>query len=140
MARYKVNTTDFYAANNRRCKRGKRVGQIFYAISWGWGILLLSCLIVTGVNQESDAIVGFGYLAMGIVNLCFAAFHIYALIKGWHKDYLYYQNRGKYSHSFINEEAEKNSKDEYYFLMIFAGIILLVFTVWLFVTGIGRLA
>ena len=140
MARYKVNTPAFENTKEKRAiKDAKRKILIFRIFTYVYGALLISTLIITGLNNHNSTIFGWGYVIMGLITLGAIAFVIYTEVKGWHTNYSYwkdYELDPGLVENRTGKERLKNDLAEHRFVMIFLGLIYLGFAIYMLVSGI----
>ena len=140
MARYKAMKPNPENSKEARARKdAKRKITIFRVASYIYLALLIAGVILTGTNGDDNHISGWGYVVMGIVSLLFVAFVIYAELKGWYKNYKYWEERRLLPPRCIDEEKLKEDLVEHRFAMILIGLIYLGVTVYMFVLGIRAL-
>lgn len=80
MPRHKANVTDFYAKRNEQTKKRWRISGIVYTVH---ACLLFTCILFAGIHQHDAARIGWALIAMGIVSIPTAIFHIYTIDNAW---------------------------------------------------------
>ena len=109
---------------------------ILRAVSAVWLALLLVGIVVSGTNAENAVTVRWVRILMGCANLGVSGFILYTEIKGWYRFYVRYHNCDVLPVGKRDTEGDRRDLQEHRFVVILLGIVRLVFTVWLFVSGI----
>ena len=109
---------------------------ILRAVSAVWLALLLVGIVVSGTNAENAVTVGWARILMGCANLGVSGFLLYTEVKGWYRFYVRYHNCDVLPVGAGDTEGDRRDLQEHRFVVILLGIVMLVFTVWLFVSGI----
>ena len=78
MARYKAIKTE-----DRKYKLTKKRHRICNTVYIVYAILFFACILIGGINQHNSLVVGWDLIALGIISIPTAAFHIYTVKKGW---------------------------------------------------------
>ena len=87
MARYRVITSkDRERAMNKKRKR------ICMTVDGIYVLLLMTAILIVGINQFNSMFVGYGLIIMGGISVPVAFFHIYITKKGWSRSALYTNN------------------------------------------------
>lgn len=119
MARYKavIPKNNRYELAKKRERKRKIIDLIYV-------VCVLLVILITGLSQYDDKIVGIGLIAIGIISIPTASFHLYAECKGW-KPLFYYD-----ADSIIYESKESREKklSEVRFIRILELIFLLLFS------------
>lgn len=68
---------------NTQLKPAKKRERIAMAVTAIWILLLLVCIIIGGIHQHDQGVVGWMLVTVGIVSLPAAVFYVYIFIKGW---------------------------------------------------------
>lgn len=143
MARYKVNTPDFENPTVKRAKRdSKKKYIIFRTVSVIYSIILITGIIIVGLNYNNRRIYGWTYVALGSVSLLLTVFIIYTSAKGWSKKYYYWEEYKlcpELIESTRGKEMFKEEMAEHKFLEIFTAVLYLGLTVAMLVIGIRAL-
>ena len=138
MARHKVITHDFETPKEKRAKREAKIKyRLLYIVSWVVGILNICCIIVVGSISEMN--IGWGYLAMSILDLGYLIFLIYAEVMGWSENYEDLKMRQIDPSLSIYNEARKNELTETRVAMVICCIFIFCVVIATFVMGIRAL-
>ena len=78
MAKYRAITSA--SAQSRLAKKRER---ICYAVDGCYAVLMIIGILIGGLHQQDPRYVGWSLIAMGILCLPVALFHIYVEARGW---------------------------------------------------------
>lgn len=109
------------------------------AVSAVWLALLLVGTVVSGTNAENAVTVGWVRILMGCANLGVSGFILYTEIKGWYRFYVRYHRCDVLPVGKGDAKGDRRDLQEHRFVVILLGAVMLVFTAWLFVSGIQLL-
>ena len=90
MARYRVITS-----KDRERTMNKKRKRICIMVDGIYVLLLMTGILIVGINQFNPLFVGYGLIIMGSISIPAAFFHIYITKKGWSRSALYTNNDPK---------------------------------------------
>ena len=115
--------------NIKRAKIHRTVDYVYLS-------LILTCILVCGLNQSNFAIVGAGLIIMGMISVPVAIFHVYTIIKGWKSIFWYdYPEVGFPISREMREKYEKEDRIARWFVAVF----LILFSIGFPIEGIVKL-
>ena len=130
LARYKavIPKNNRYELAKKRERKRKIIDLIYI-------VCVLLVILITGLNQYDDKIVGIGFIAIGIISIPTASFHLYAEFKSW-KPLFYYD-----ADSILYESKESREKKllEIRLIRIIELIFLVLFSTFLPILGALKL-
>ncbi|MBO5270877.1 MAG: hypothetical protein J6B77_08830 [Clostridia bacterium] len=133
MARYKKIPRRSDTMEKQRAKKRERIRRVFEVI---WAVLTFSGILILGLNQENDTVVGIGLIAIGLFSIPLAFFYIYAMYKGWKPQFWYdAANASEY----IDTKTKEQDLLEYHVIRIISIVILLLFSIVLPILGVIKL-
>lgn len=78
MARHKLIKPE-----DRKYKLTKKRHRISNTVYGVYAILFFGCLLIGGINQHDSLVVGWTFIAMGIISIPVVIFRIYTRNQGW---------------------------------------------------------
>ena len=131
MARYKVaRPIDHRYILAKKRERIRKCADAVYVV------LLLAGILICGINQRNDVVVGWGLIAMGILSVPAAVFHIYVDKKEW-KPLFWYDNPE--TRQYIDKKTREKDLSEYRLIRTFEIVFLILFSIGLPAFGVLRL-
>ena len=128
MARYKLIKPQFEKPEITLAKKREHIRRTIDII---YVILMVVGILVCGINQNRDVIVGWGLIVMGLISVPTAVFYVYITIKEWNPVFYY---------DYIGSKKQKEEEIEKHQVVRFIVVISLIgFAVVLPVLGIIRL-
>ena len=118
-----------YLRDKKRQNIRKTVDYIYLAI-------MLISILVCGLNQFNDTIVGWGLILMGVISAPVAVFHIYADVCGW--ETVFWYDDPDFSNVVSSETKEKDrARDKV--LRLIETVALILFSIGLPIEGVLKL-
>ncbi|MBQ8393572.1 MAG: hypothetical protein IJX51_07370 [Clostridia bacterium] len=131
MARYKV-----VKPKDKKYELLKKRQRIRITVDIIYFILLITGVVICGINQSDSTFIGWAFIAMGILSIPLTVFHIYIEIKGWRP--LRWYNDPEYRQYAVKEITDNDACEDR-FLGVFEIILLILFTIGITVGGIIKL-
>ncbi len=131
MARHKVIKPE-----DRKYKLAKKKDRIRKTVDGIYVILLLSSILICGLNQFNHVFVGWGLLFMGILSIPNAIFHIHLYKKG-HR-YMRWYNAPE-NRKYISKETLEEYSSATNFMTVFEMVFLILFSIGFPILGIIKL-
>lgn len=132
MARYKViKPRDHKYELLKKRMRIRKTADIIYIV------LMLIGILICGINQFNNSIVGWGMIAMGTISVPIAIFHIYMDKKRW--GILFWYDTPDFSSYYVSKEEREKNIAEAKFLRTFETVTLIIFSVGLPIFGVLKL-
>jgi len=131
MARYKA-----VKPKDHRYELAKKRERIRKTVDGVYILLMLIGILICGINQFNNVIVGWGMIVMGIVSIPATFFHIYIDKHKWVTLFWYDTPELK---SYISPKAREKDLSEVNFLHTFETVSLIIFSVGLPILGALKL-
>ena len=131
MARYKVITQ-----KDDQYKIFKKRERIHHIVDAVYVLLMVIGIVICGINQNNNLIVGWGFVLMGVISIPITVFYVHMIENGWRPLRLY--DNPDYQR-YIDKKQEEKDLSEIKFLQIFVTVFLFLFSVGLPITGVLRL-
>ena len=131
MPRHRVIVPNF---EDKKFKAKQKRERFLYCAEIIWAVLLFICILISGLNQENDKIVGIAFLCISLINVLLIAIFIYAKLRGW---------RPIFTHERIESirhlPPSENERENFEVGMIICFLALTGITVYCIITGITRI-
>ena len=121
---------------DKKYKLAKKRQRIKNTVDAVYCILLFICIGIGGANQHNDTAVGWVCIAIGIISIPAAIFHIYAAVNKWEPVFWYSAPQNRHYQSAARREQDLSE------LRLISGIVivcLVSFAIALPIIGITRL-
>ena len=129
MARYKtIKPNDYKYELLKKRDRIRITADAIYVS------LMLLGILICGINQFNNAIVGWGMIAMGIISVPAAVFHIYIDKNKWGA--LFWYDTPELKSYYINSKQREKDLSELRFLRAIETVSLVAFSIVLPVLGL----
>ena len=131
MARYKA-----IRPRDKKYELAKKRERIRKTVDGTYVFLLLLSILICGLNQFNNVIVGWGLIFMGMISIPSAIFHVYIDKKGWQPLFWYdTPNLRQYT----SKETREKDLSEIKILIAFETICLILFSIGLPIMRILKL-
>lgn len=133
MARYKSIKPNL---ENPKFKLAQKKDRIRKTVDLVYVVLFLVCILICGLNQTNEQIVGWGLIIMGVFSIPVAVFHIYTDKKGWEPLFWYDAPEIR---QYTDKKTREKDLEEYRFVRGIEAVFLVLFSLGLPIFGILRL-
>lgn len=116
--------------------KAKKRQNIRKTVDYTYIAIMLIGILVCGLNQSSDTVVGLGFIIMGVISAPVAVFHIYVSVCGW-KPLFWYDAPELLN--VVSSETRERDRERHNIIRWFENISLIIFSIWLPIEGIMKL-
>ena len=131
LARYKA-----IKPKDHKYELAKKRERIRKTVDGIYVFLLLLSILISGLNQFNNVIVGWGLIFMGVISIPATIFHIYIDKKGWQPLFWYDTPELR---QYTSKETREKDLSEIKFLSAFETIFLILFSIGFPIMGILKL-